>query len=105
MGALRGIVARVFAIGGTVVAGSVENRYAFGDALLISSPTTMFANTGPGLNSNSRVRWSKIARPVMSVGCRSGVHWIRANVAPSTDCAIARARIVFAVPGTSSSST
>src|ERR1700722_4086333 len=35
MGALRGIVARVFAIGGTVVAGSVENRYAFGDALLI----------------------------------------------------------------------
>ena len=34
-----------------------------------------------------------------SVGCRSGVHWIRANVVPAIVCAIARARIVFAVPG------
>ena len=35
------------------------------------------ANTGPGLNSKSRSRWLKIERPVTSVGCRSGVHWIR----------------------------
>ena len=41
----------------------------------------------------------------MSVGWRSGVHWIRENVDPSIDWASARARIVFAVPGTSSSST
>jgi hypothetical protein len=28
-----------------------------GDARLISSPTTTFANTGPGLNSKSRSSW------------------------------------------------
>ncbi len=31
--------------------------WVFGLARLISSPMTMFANTGPGLNSNSRVAW------------------------------------------------
>ena len=41
----------------------------------------------------------------MSVGCRSGVHWIRETVAPSTEPASARASTVFAVPGTSSSRT
>ena len=40
-----------------------------------------------------------------SVGCRSGVHWMRVDVAPSIEPAIARASTVFAVPGTSSSST
>ena len=40
-----------------------------------------------------------------SFGCRSGVHWIRDGIAPSTDWAIARASTVFAVPGTSSKST
>ena len=34
-----------------------------------------------------------------SVGCRSGVHWMRVPTAPSTLCAIARASTVFAVPG------
>ena len=33
------------------------------------------------------------------------MHWIRENAAPSTLPAIARASTVFAVPGTSSSST
>ena len=40
-----------------------------------------------------------------SVGCRSGVHWMRAFVAPSIEPPIARASTVFAVPGTSSKST
>ena len=38
----------------------------------------------------------------MSFGNRSGVHWIRLNV-PPTLCAIERASIVLATPGTSSS--
>ena len=76
-----------------------------GIARLISSTSTIVAKIGPGRNVNSRVFWSKIESPVTSVGCRSGVHWIRAKLAPSTLCAIARARIVFAVPGTSSSRT
>jgi hypothetical protein len=32
--------------------------WVLGEARLISSATTMFANTAPGLNSNSRVSWS-----------------------------------------------
>src|SRR3954453_11006527 len=46
-----------------------------------------------------------MARPVTSVGWRSGVHWIRAKLVSAMVCAIERARIVFAVPRTSSSST
>ena len=41
----------------------------------------------------------------MSVGWRSGVHWMRDTVAPSIEPASARASTVFAVPGTSSSRT
>ena len=77
----------------------------FGIDRLISSTSTMFANTGPGRNSNSRERGSNTESPVTSVGCRSGVHWIRENVPPPIEPAIERARIVFAVPGTSSSRT
>ena len=77
----------------------------FGIARLISSTRTTFAKIGPALNSKSRSRWLKIERPVTSVGCRSGVHWIREGCAPSIDWAMARASTVFAVPGTSSSST
>ena len=33
---------------------SSSAAWVFGEARLISSPTTMFANTGPGLNSKSR---------------------------------------------------
>jgi hypothetical protein len=31
--------------------------WVFGLARLISSPMTMFAKTGPGLNSNARSAW------------------------------------------------
>jgi hypothetical protein len=65
----------------------------------------MFANTGPGRNSKSRVTGLKTGMPVTSIGCRSGVHWMREQTAPSIVPAIARARIVFAVPGTSSKRT
>ncbi len=77
----------------------------FGVARLISSTRTTFAKIGPGRNSKSRERWSKIESPVTSVGWRSGVHWMREVVAPSTVPAMARARTVFAVPGTSSRRT
>src|SRR5947207_5859040 len=42
--------------------------------------------------------------PVMSLGTRSGVHWMRRKVR-SSDRATARARVVFPTPGTSSSRT
>ena len=76
-----------------------------GIARLISSTSRMFVNAGPGWNSNTRSRWSYTDSPVTSVGCRSGVHWIRAVVAPSIERAIARASTVLAVPGTSSRRT
>ena len=78
---------------------------AFGRARLTSSTTRMLAKIGPGLNSNSLVFGFQTESPVMSVGWRSGVHWMRETVAPSIEPASARASTVFAVPGTSSSST
>jgi hypothetical protein len=69
---------------------------------LISSARTICAKIGPGRNSNSTVFWLKIDVPVTSVGSRSGVHWIRLNEAPKL-AASARASIVLATPGTSSS--
>ena len=75
----------------------------FGDARLISSAITMFANTGPGWNSNSRDAWLKIVTPVTSDGSRSGVNWIRRH-APRTTAATARANVVLPTPGTSSTS-
>ena len=77
----------------------------FGIARLTSSTRTTFAKIGPGRNSKSRVFWSKIARPVTSVGWRSGVHWIRFAVAPRIEPAIERASTVLPVPGMSSSRT
>ena len=41
----------------------------------------------------------------MSVGWRSGVHWMRPTAASSIDALSERASIVFAVPGTSSNRT
>ena len=41
----------------------------------------------------------------MSVGWRSGVHWMRPTAAPSIEALSERASIVFAVPGTSSNRT
>ena len=79
--------------------------WVFGVARLISSTSRTFVKIGPGRNSKSRVFWSKTDMPVTSVGWRSGVHWIREIVTPSMLPPIARASTVFAVPGTSSSST
>ena len=77
--------------------------WVFGEARLISSPSTMLANTGPGLNSNSRRSWLKTLTPVMSEGSRSGVNWMRRTV-QSIDRASALASIVLPTPGTSSMS-
>ena len=77
--------------------------WVLGEARLISSPITMLAKMPPGLNSNSRESWLKIDTPVMSLGSRSGVNWIRRAEA-SIDRASALASIVFPTPGTSSTS-
>src|SRR5438105_2715196 len=74
----------------------------FGDARLISSARRRFANTGPGRNSNSFVRWLKTLTPVTSDGRRSGVNWMRENET-SSERASAFASIVFPTPGKSSS--
>src|SRR5438105_6210310 len=73
----------------------------FGEARLISSTSRRFANTGPGLNSNSFERWLKTFTPVTSEGSRSGVNWRRENDA-SSERASALASIVFPTPGKSS---
>src|SRR6476646_420081 len=72
-----------------------------GDALLISSTSSRFANTGPGLNSNSFERWLKTLTPVTSDGSRSGVNCMRENDT-SSERASAFASIVFPTPGKSS---
>ncbi len=73
----------------------------FGEARLISSTRSMFANTGPGRNSNSFERWLKTLTPVMSDGSRSGVNWTREKE-QSSERASALASIVFPTPGKSS---
>src|SRR5437867_2832030 len=73
----------------------------FGEARLISSTRSRFANTGPGLNSNSFERWLKTFTPVTSEGSRSGVNWSRENDT-SSERASAFASIVFPTPGKSS---
>ena len=72
-----------------------------GDARLISSTSRMFANTGPGRNSNSFERWLKMLTPVMSDGSRSGVNCRRENE-QSTERASDLASVVFPTPGKSS---
>ena len=68
---------------------------------LISSARSTSAKTGPGMNSNSRVCWSKMRNPVISPGSKSGVHWTRANLPPERLCqglgqgCLAQARQVF----------
>ena len=73
----------------------------FGEARLISSTRRTFANTGPGRNSNSPVRWLKTLTPVTSLGRRSGVNWSRENERCS-ERATDFARTVFPTPGKSS---
>ena len=77
--------------------------WVLGEARLISSPTTMLAKIAPGLNSNSRVSWLQTETPVMSLGSRSGVNWIR-RTEQSMERASALASIVLPTPGTSSMS-
>src|SRR5919197_1275908 len=80
---------------------SSSAAWVFGDARLISSTSRRLANTGPGRNSNSFVRWSKTLTPVTSDGSRSGVNCIREKE-QSSDRASAFASIVFPTPGKSS---
>src|SRR6187549_814027 len=75
--------------------------WVFGDARLISSTSSRFAKTGPGLNSNSFERWLKTLTPVTSEGRRSGVNCIRENET-SSERASAFASIVLPTPGKSS---
>ena len=75
----------------------------FGDARLISSPTTMFAKMPPGLNSKSPRCWLNTDTPVTSLGSRSGVNWMRLTL-QSIDRPRALASIVLPTPGTSSRS-
>src|SRR2546423_5672368 len=75
--------------------------WVLGDARLISSTSRKFANTGPGRNSNSLVRWLKTLTPVTSDGSRSGVNWSREKE-QSTERASAFASVVFPTPGKSS---
>ena len=63
----------------------------FGGVRLISSASTMFAKIGPGVNTSRRPPVSgsswMMSVPVMSLGIRSGVNWMRENLRSST-CAI-----------------
>src|ERR687892_274637 len=73
----------------------------FGVVRLISSASTMFVNSGPGLNTKSpRSAWYTVT-PRMSDGSMSEVNWIRWNP-PPMERASAAARVVFPTPGTSS---
>src|SRR5437660_7508819 len=80
---------------------SSRAAWVFGDARLISSTSSRFANTGPGRNSNSFDRWLNTFTPVTSDGSRSGVNCMRENET-SSERASAFASIVFPTPGKSS---
>ena len=77
--------------------------WVFGEARLISSPTTMLAKMPPGRNSNSRVSWLNTETPVTSEGSRSGVNWMR-RTEQSMERASALLSMVLPTPGTSSMS-
>ncbi len=82
--------------------------WVLGGVRLISSARMTLAKTGP--RTNWKRRWpvplssSRISLPVMSLGIRSGVNWMRLKLRSMT-----RARLlissVLARPGTPSSST
>src|SRR3972149_6867378 len=75
--------------------------WARGLLRLISSARTMFANRGPGEKVKLLLSESKMWTPTTSWGSRSLVNWMRRNV-PEMLADIARARVVFPVPGMSS---
>jgi hypothetical protein len=70
---------------------------------LISSAMSTLVKAGPSRNEKLLDRWSKTITPVMSVGSRSGVNWTRFQE-PEIEFAMALAKLVFPVPGTSSRS-
>src|SRR5690606_9733168 len=78
-----------------------------GGVRLISSARTMFAKIGPFTNRKRRApvaaSSSRISVPVMSLGTRSGVNWIRRN-SSAIASAIERIMSVLARPGTPTSS-
>ena len=76
--------------------------WVFGEARLISSASTMLANTGPGRNSNSLVAWLKIVTPVTSDGQQVGRELDAPPRAVDRLAAIALASVVLPMPGTSS---
>ncbi len=69
---------------------------------LISSSRTMLAWTGPSWVVISPVEELRIWVPTMSLGMRSGVHWMRRKE-PETAEASVWAAVVLARPGTDSS--
>src|SRR5213595_3573238 len=81
--------------------------WVLGGVRFTSSASTIFANTGPRTNRNARfpVAWSSsmISVPVMSVGMRSGVNWMRENLRSSVCATVCTIR-VLASPGTPKSS-
>ncbi len=76
----------------------------FAGARLISSPSTTFAKIGPSRREKTPSFGDNTNVPVMSAGSRSGVNWIRRKLHPSV-AANALTSVVFATPGTPSSST
>ena len=66
---------------------------------LISSSRTKLACTGPSRVSNVAVCGSYTWVPRMSLGSRSGVHWMRTNDALTAQASVAAA-VVLARPGT-----
>ena len=75
--------------------------WVLGEARLISSPSTMLANTPPGRKSKVPLARLYTLTPVTSEGSRSGVNWIRCHCR-SSEVASALARLVLPTPGTSS---
>ena len=77
--------------------------WVLGGVRLISSARTMLAKIGPWTNRNARlpVAWSSsmISVPVMSLGIRSGVNWMRLNFRCRARASVATVK-VLARPGT-----
>jgi len=78
--------------------------WVFGPERLISSTSTMLANSGPGTNSNFLSSRLKMWMPVMSEGIRSAVHCTRLKLPPSAAATDFASR-VLPIPGTPCSST
>src|SRR5438309_390576 len=77
--------------------------WVLGGVRLISSASSTWANTGPGTKRNARrpVVWSSSSTsvPVMSLGIRSGVNWMRLKLSESASASVEMSS-VLASPGT-----